>query len=292
MDNTRAPAYDGEVPRLDPGNSALYWHDRHWRGLGLLQADFTTQGYAPHRHEALVVAVTEGGGSVFESRGVKAQTDASRVMVFNPEEPHAGWMGDSRRWRYRAFYADAGAMQALATSLGLTELPFFTRNLADDDRLADCFLRVHRTMQAGADAMQVSEGLVSAFSELFMRHASERPAIEGMSRDSRRLGAAIDLMRARLGGPLGLQDLGDELGLTEYQVIALFKRSTGLTPHACLTQMRLERARTLLARGIAPAGAATESGFYDQSALNRHFKRSYGITPLAYAQAVAQAARA
>ncbi|HWK68136.1 MAG TPA: hypothetical protein VNS34_24700 [Rhizobiaceae bacterium] len=32
--------------------------------------------------------------------------------------------------------------------------------------------------------------------------------------------------------------------------------------------------------------AATESGFYDQSALTRHFKRCYGITPLQFARAV------
>ncbi len=274
------------MPRLDPGNSARYWHDRHWRGLGLLHADFTTQGYAPHRHEALVVAVTEGGGSVFESRGVRAQTDTSRVMVFNPEEPHAGWMGASARWRYRAFYADVEAMNTLARSLGLRELPFFTRNLANDGDLARRLIGVHRELDAGSDAMQAREGLVSAFSELFIRHASSRPALAGMSRDSRRLSAAIDLLQARLADAVSLEDLGHELGLTEYQIIALFKRTTGLTPHACLTQMRLERARGLLARGTSPAEAATGCGFYDQSALNRHFKRSYGITPLAYAQAV------
>ena len=274
------------MPRLDPGNSARYWHDRHWRGLGLLHADFTTQGYAPHRHDALVVAVTEGGGSVFDSRGVQAQTDTSRVMVFNPEEPHAGWMGASARWRYRAFYADAGAMDAIAKSMGLKELPFFTRNLADDSRLAGEFIRVHRTLESGADALQARESLVSAFSELFLRHASSRPLLESMSRDRRRLDAAMEFLHAQLAGPVSLEDIGYALDLTEYQVIALFKRCTGLTPHACLTQLRLERARVLLARGMSLVDVATDCGFYDQSALSRHFKRSYGITPLAYVQAV------
>jgi AraC-like DNA-binding protein len=31
--------------------------------------------------------------------------------------------------------------------------------------------------------------------------------------------------------------------------------------------------------------AAVAAGFYDQSALNRYFKRSYGITPAQYARA-------
>ena len=33
------------------------------------------------------------------------------------------------------------------------------------------------------------------------------------------------------------------------------------------------------------ADAALASGFYDQSALTRHFKRSFGITPLQYQRA-------
>jgi AraC-like DNA-binding protein len=37
--------------------------------------------------------------------------------------------------------------------------------------------------------------------------------------------------------------------------------------------------------GEAIADAAVAAGFYDQSALCRHFKRAYGITPLQYLKA-------
>ena len=35
------------------------------------------------------------------------------------------------------------------------------------------------------------------------------------------------------------------------------------------------------------ADVAAAVGFYDQSALNKHFKRCYGITPLQFARAAA-----
>jgi AraC-like DNA-binding protein len=38
------------------------------------------------------------------------------------------------------------------------------------------------------------------------------------------------------------------------------------------------------------ADVATDVGFYDQSALNKHFKRCYGITPTQFARAAAAAA--
>ena len=37
------------------------------------------------------------------------------------------------------------------------------------------------------------------------------------------------------------------------------------------------------------ADVATGVGFYDQSALNKHFKRCYGITPTQFARAAAAA---
>jgi AraC-like DNA-binding protein len=68
-------------------------------------------------------------------------------------------------------------------------------------------------------------------------------------------------------------------------LIGLFRRSTGLTPHTYLTQIRLATACRLLRHGMALAEAATAVGFYDQSALTKHFKRCYAITPLQFQRA-------
>jgi len=80
------------MARVDPKNSTQYWWDRHLTGLSLLRADFTTHEYPPHTHEALVVAVTEQGGSLIKSRGQVEEAHAATLFVFNPAEPHAGWM--------------------------------------------------------------------------------------------------------------------------------------------------------------------------------------------------------
>jgi AraC-like DNA-binding protein len=49
-----------------------------------------------------------------------------------------------------------------------------------------------------------------------------------------------------------------------------------------LTQVRIFRAKKLLASGIAIAQVAQEVGFAHQSHLNRHFKRIIGVTPKQY----------
>lgn len=273
------------MARVDPKNVSRYWWDRHTSGLSLLRADFTTHEYPPHAHEAFVVAVTETGGSVIKSRGTVEEAHPSTLFVFNPAEPHAGWMGWSHRWRYCSLYLTQSAIDTVARGLGIDAVPYFTRNMFGDADLITNFLALHHALEDGRDALHEQELLIGTFGRLFQRHGSGGGRIERVPRDQRALRRTIDLMQARHAETIRLDDLADAAGLTAFQLIGLFKRTVGLTPHAYLTQIRLNAACRHLRHGTPPAAAATLCGFYDQSALNNHFKRCYGITPLQFARA-------
>ncbi len=269
------------MARTDPNNRARYWADRRVRGLTLLHADFTRHDYAPHRHDALVVAVTELGGAEFSSRGRSDEARPDVMMVFNPDEPHSGRMGRSERWRYRSLYLDAQALAGLKSGLGIDAIPYFTRNLFTDRDLIAGFLALHRALDAGEVA---AETMLASFGALFRRHGSGDRRALAAPRDRALLDRVIARMRDRDAENLSLADLGMAVGLTPFQLIALFKRGTGLTPHAYLTQLRLDRAMGYLAEGRSIVETALLAGFCDQSALQRHFKRVHGFTPLQFVQ--------
>jgi len=275
------------VARSDPKNSTEYWWDRHLIGLSLMRADFTTHEYPPHMHEALVVAVTENGGSVVKSRGQVEEATPSTLFVFNPAEPHAGWMGWSERWQYRSMYLTRGALDRVAEGLGIEEVPYFTRNTFNDRDLIEAFLAMHCALEEGRDVFRERELLIGTFGRLFQRHGSGRDRIKVPPTDRLLLARVIERMRAQYAANLRLEDLAADVGLTTFQLIGLFKRAVGLTPHAYLTQIRLNMACRQLRRAPMLADVATAVGFYDQSALNKHFKRCYGITPLQFARAAA-----
>jgi AraC-like DNA-binding protein len=275
------------MPRVDPRNSTEYWWDRHLTGLSLLHADFTTHEYPQHTHDALVIAITEQGGSVVKSRGQLQDATPSTLFVFNPEEPHGGWMGRSERWRYRSLYLTRLALDRLAEELGVNEVPYFTRNTFADPDLIEAFLGLHVALEDGRDVFGEREMLVGSFGTLFQRHGSGRSLLKAPPRDRVLLAKSIERMRAEYATDLHLEDLAAGVGLTTFQLIGLFKRTVGLTPHAYLTQIRLGMACRHLRHSPVLAEVATAVGFYDQSALNKHFKRCYGITPLQFAKAAA-----
>ncbi len=274
------------MARVDTANRVRYWRDRRVPGLFLLHADFTRHDYVPHVHEALVVAVTEAGGSQFHSRGQTQETRDAAVMVFNPLEPHSGRMGASERWRYRSFYLRQPALDHVAALVGDGAFPGFTTNLIPDAGLAASFLALHAALDTGGDPMRAEELLAASFGRLMAGHGSGHRRPAPPRRDPAAIAPALTLIRDEYGRRLALDELGRASGLTAFQLIRLFKRATGLTPHGYLTQVRLDAAIRRLEGGTPPAEAAVAAGFYDQSALTRHFKRAYGITPQRYARTI------
>ncbi|MBO0690999.1 MAG: AraC family transcriptional regulator [Candidatus Dormibacteraeota bacterium] len=273
------------MARQDRRNRTRYWLDRERPGLSLLSADLTTHEYPPHTHDALLVAVTEAGGSEIGADGGPQEVHGAALLVVNPAEAHSSRMRRSTRWRYRSFYLEEDALGDVLTGLGVDRLPAFARNVVPDRDLIQDFLALHRGLEGAADPLRRRELLVGTFGRLVRRYGSSGARVAVPPRDRALLARAVGVLRQRYAEPVTLSELAGAAGLTQYQLIGLFRRGTGLTPHAYLTQLRLEVARDRLRRAVPIAEAALAAGFYDQAALTRHFKRRFGITPLQFTRA-------
>ncbi|MGO8995916.1 MAG: helix-turn-helix transcriptional regulator [Polyangiaceae bacterium] len=89
-------------------------------------------------------------------------------------------------------------------------------------------------------------------------------------------------MREHLDEAITLDDLSRAAHVGKFYLVKLFRKRIGCTPVTYLMNMRVARARTLLAHGMPCGAAASEAGFCDQSHLNRWFKRVYGTSPGLY----------
>src|SRR5260370_17972706 len=176
-------------------------------------------------------------------------------------------MGDSPRWRYRSMYLTQGASDAVADGRGNGWVPYFTSNIFSDADLVRSFLSLHQALEAGADRFREHEILISAFGDLFGRCGSGGDRIEPAPRDRILVRKIADLMRQRFAENLLLGDLAAIADLSIFQLIGLFKRGIGTTPHVYLTHIRLNAACSHLTPGYSITTAATPPGSFDTTPL-------------------------
>lgn len=94
---------------------------------------------------------------------------------------------------------------------------------------------------------------------------------------------AKDLIAAHLTGNITLADLAKACDLSIRHFTRAFRGSTGMSPHAWLLHLRIEKAKQLLKSSrIVLADIALDCGFSDQSHMTRVFQRSTGVTPSAW----------
>lgn len=276
------------MAKLDPLNTSRYWHVPGIPGMDMLHADFTTHEYAPHVHHSYVIAVTEVGGAEFKSRGRTGIAHQQALLVFNPAEPHSGRMGGSARWRYRSIYLADPGIRHLMTTLGIDQPRYFGSNIFGDQDLIASFLELHRAFDGNSaewDPLRQQELFVHSFGTLFHSHAQPGQRVLQGPTDARVLAPVLELLRDAFSERLTLERMAAAARLTPFQLIGAFNRTIGLTPHTYLTQLRLRAAIGYLTAGRPLIEAAVASGFYDQSALTKHFKRTFGMTPLQYVRA-------
>ncbi len=106
---------------------------------------------------------------------------------------------------------------------------------------------------------------------------------DGRARRSCRESAMIE---AVLELPANLGDIAKAFSLSREGFIRSFTRKTGMTPHVYRLAGRLNEARHLLRDGLAPAKAAADAGFADQSHLGRLFRATFSATPAGYRKAM------
>ncbi|HET8988692.1 MAG TPA: AraC family transcriptional regulator [Humibacillus sp.] len=93
---------------------------------------------------------------------------------------------------------------------------------------------------------------------------------------------ARELLDADPVGTAGIASVATSLSVSTPHLARSFVTAYGIAPHQYVVGRRLDLARRLLRDGLPAAVIATESGFYDQAHLNRHFRRLLGTTPGRY----------
>lgn len=258
--------------------------------IGLVDMD---SSLATHVHHHLHVAIKAGGADTFfRVRGTDYPATDDRAVLVNAWEPHA-WQRDPRtpptrfltlylepRWLtaagfeapvegYGGFFPAPGVRMVAAARDCVREIVDILAAGASEPGDAPVGDRIARLVPALVDALHGAAGARSA------RAAAPGPV-------DFRIRRAVDLLH-RTGGPLRLDAVAREVGLSRPRFFELFHQCTGLTPSRVVNAVRMEQAIGVLTRDRSPLGElAFDLGFATPGNFSRFFRQQIGVSPNAF----------
>ncbi len=245
--------------------------------------------FAPHTHAAYTVATLLSGALNGAVAGTPVALEPGTSALIGPGEPHEARADECE---LVSVAIDPILIDELLVHFGWYRpdaRPVFRQRVVADPAIVGIATSLTRELVPGQSGQQLMvDALVRQLGVHLLRtHIRVRrdPGIE-LSRTGpvdRRLRRAIELMDAHCAEELSLKELAAAAFLSEHYFAHLFKDVTGLTPHAYLANLRMERARTLLAQTELPiTRIAAEVGYRSPSHFAHAFRGVTGETPRAF----------
>jgi AraC-like DNA-binding protein len=236
----------------------------------VFHARFTEHAYPSHTHDAWTLLIVDDGAVRYDLDRHEHGALPASVTLLPPHVAHDGRSARPGGFRKRVVYLDdtilAPALLGRAVDQPALDDPVLRRRV---DQLHRVLGRPGEELAAQSRLAFITERLAG---HLGQRHAEPRPD-PGLAHRLR------DLLDARVGVGLGLDEAGRLLHAHPTHLVRAFRAEFGLPPHRYLTGRRVDLARRLVLEGMAPAAVATAAGFHDQAHLTRHFRRVTGTTP-------------
>lgn len=267
---------------------AAYFRAPGLDGIEALHARFVRHAYLRHSHPTWTVAVIERGAAEFDVDATHHRADRGELFVLEPEAVHTGMAAVPEGWQYKVLYVDPELLPGWEESDA--PAPSAARwTVFRDPALRDALLRVHHALaEEPSDGLAAEEAALRAVGGLRPHLRSVPQRRERAHAEHPAVRRATALLRERWNERMPLAEIAIAAGLSRFELVRRFREQTGQTPHAFRTNLRIARARELLAAGHPAAVVAADCGFADQAHLTRTFRRAVGVTPARYARAVAR----
>jgi AraC-like DNA-binding protein len=269
------------VPSASPPEIAAYFRPAGLDGVEALHASFVTHAYRPHSHPTWTVAMMERGAASFELDDTDQRADDGELFVLEPESVHTGVAAVPGGWAYKVLYLDPALIGAWAEEDAVPQAARWV--VFRDEELRRALRDAHRALAEEPPGLAVDAAVLAAV-EALRPHLRPVPRARRTRPEHAAVRRARSYLEERWAAPVTLAELAAHAGLSRFELARTFRAQVGLPPHAFQLDLRIARARTLLAGGEPTAAVAAQCGFCDQAHLTRVFKRAVGVTPARYAR--------
>ncbi|NAO28808.1 AraC family transcriptional regulator [Pseudomonas syringae pv. dysoxyli] len=267
-------------------NHVDYKRNSEIPGLVLSEAKFSSFRFDRHYHLDYHVGLVTDGVQRQMVKGETLLLTPGSIQLMPPCEIHDGTSASTDSYTLKTFRVSPNLLSGITEELtGYDQFFALGAAVLHNPRLSMQLSRLHGSLGDGvrADPLFAESQWLMLLSQLFSQARMGKPQFVKGTLSAVQWHRVRDHCNAHLAEKITLMELAALCGLERFVFLKLFKHTVGMTPHAWLVRLRLERACVLLSHGRRElTKVSQEVGFYDQSHFNRAFKQAFGVAPSRY----------
>lgn len=269
-----------------------FWQDGRMPYVETRRSCFSRTCYKSHSHPTFSIGAIDEGNSVFQSSFGTAQKISAGTLVIVPAHiEHSCNPLPDQAWSYQMLHLDISWLNQWYAEFQKEgfdlNLPQHRPLIIKDENLYQAFSDMNETLfDSQKLILEKEQSLIYCLTQLLLPHF----ILEGIQKTQYLYESFLDLIHIIKSSErfISLEELAQQVGLSRYAIIRLFKANVGLTPHAFQINLKVNQARAQLKQGIPLAELAVNLGFSDQSHFHKAFKAHTGITPRQFQLVAAQ----
>lgn len=284
MKGFSSSAVDNKISPVHGGEKVLFSRDPDLPGMEIRFSRYGGFTFPRHTHDTYTVGVVlEGASYCTDKMSDSLLVAPGDLFHINPEQVHSGVPLRNVGVSYLLFYVEPEWVNKAVQQIFETDkgFPEFTNFCSNSPQASDKFKAFYRCLSLSGTSLAKESIVLTAFAELFKANGRIAP-LRSAGNEHHAVSLAREYLENNVSRKVSLDDLASITGLSSYYFLRVFKKSTGMTPHAYFTARRIEKARKLLLNKVPFAEVALDCGFGDQSHFSHKFKQVMGVTPGQY----------
>ena len=269
-----------------------FWQDGRMPYVETRKSCFSRTCYKSHSHPTFSIGAIDEGNSVFQSSfGTEQKISAGTLVIVPDHIEHSCNPLPDQAWSYQMLHLNISWLKQWYIEFQKEgfdlQLPQHKPLIIKDPSLYQAFSDMNETLFDSQKLIfEKEQSLIYCLTQLLLPHF----ILEEIQKTQYLYESFLDLIHIIKSSErfISLEELAQQVGLSRYAIIRLFKANVGLTPHAFQINLKINQARAQLKQGIPLVELAVNLGFSDQSHFHKAFKAHTGITPRQFQLAAAQ----
>ena len=259
-----------------------------WQSPGILLEKYhytsgTVEPLLKHSHDEYQLGLSFNCQGEYYYRGSYNPIPIGSLSIINSGEVHSPSQRTSLLTpvSFLMMHVDSNLLKTITSEIACKQVsfPFFPQASIRDCQIISLFQKLYIPETKRLTKLERDSLILDLFASLIIRHAQECPSIKIPKIVKPAIARVRELIQSYYADNLSLKKLANIAGLSPYYLSRSFSREMGVSLSAYQMQIRIDRAKKLLAQGKPIVRIAYETGFYDQSHFALHFKRLVGTTP-------------